>query len=64
MTSIEEWRKWIFRQLIGSGLFNVMLERHLRQRAGKYFDRNLDIASQSLVDDGILAYLESSDDVR
>jgi hypothetical protein len=64
MTSIEEWRKWIIRQLIGNGPFNVMLEQHIRARAGKYFDTNLDVALNSLVDDGILTYLESNGEAR
>ena len=59
MPSISEWRIWILQQLISGGIHNILLERRLREEAGRHYDTRFDLALISLMDEGIIMSLES-----
>jgi hypothetical protein len=59
MPSISEWRIWILQQLISGGIHNILLERRLREEAGRHYDTRFDLALTSLMDEGIIMSLES-----
>ena len=64
MKSIEEWRKWTLRQLIGNGIHNVLSENQIHLEAGRHHDMNLEYAIRSLMDKGIIMSLESRHERR
>ncbi len=53
------WRRWILFHLIGDGIHNSITEEEIIKEAGRNYDVNLDRALRSLLDDGILMFLES-----
>lgn len=59
MPSISEWRIWILQQLVSGGIHNILLERRLREEAGRHYDTRFDLALTSLMDEGIIMSLES-----
>ncbi|HEY7572238.1 MAG TPA: hypothetical protein VH796_12805 [Nitrososphaeraceae archaeon] len=64
MKSVEEWRKWTLRQLIGNGIHNVLSENQIRLESGRHYEMNLEYAIRSLMDRGIIMSLESNHERR
>jgi hypothetical protein len=64
LKSVEEWRKWTLRQLIGNGIHNVLSENQIRLEAGRHYNKNLEYAIRSLMDKGIVMSLESNQERR
>lgn len=60
MKSVEEWRKWTLRQLIGNGIHNILSEDQIRLESGRHYEMNLEYAIRSLMDRGIIMSLESN----
>ncbi len=52
------------RQLIGSGVHNVLSENQIHLEAGRHYDANLEHAIRSLMDKGIIMSLESNQERR
>jgi len=59
MLAIQEWQKWILKQLICEGIHRSISERQLFKEAGKHYDPNFQITLHSLIDEGIIMVLES-----
>lgn len=59
MLAIQEWKKWILRQLICEGVHRSVSEIRLFREAGRHYDPHFTIALRSLIDDGIIMVLES-----
>ena len=59
MLTIQEWQKWILRQLICGGIHRSVSENLLFREAGRHFDPNFQIALRSLIDEGVIMVLES-----
>jgi hypothetical protein len=64
LKSVGEWRRWTLRQLIGSGVHNVLSENQIHLEAGRHYDANLEHAIRSLMDKGIIMSLESNQERR
>jgi hypothetical protein len=64
LKSVEEWRKWTLRQLIGNGIHNVLSENQIRLESGRHYEMNLEYAIRSLMDRGIIMSLESNQERR
>jgi hypothetical protein len=60
LKSVEEWRKWTLRQLIGNGIHNILSEDQIRLESGRHYEMNLEYAIRSLMDRGIIMSLESN----
>lgn len=60
MTPISIWKRWLIYNLIGEGVHNVLFDDKIRKLAGHNYDDNLQIALNSLVDNGILLRLETN----
>lgn len=60
MLNIHMWRRWVLFHLIGDGVHNSITEEEIIKEAGRNYDINLDRALRSLLDDGIIMFLESS----
>ena len=52
------------RQLIGSGVHNVLSENQIHLEAGRHYNANLEHAIRSLMDKGIIMSLESNQERR
>ena len=59
MLVIQEWQKWILRQLICEGIHRSIPESQLFREAGRHYDPNFQIALRALIDEGIIMVLES-----
>ena len=59
MLIIQEWQKWILRQLICEGIHRSIPESQLFREAGRHYDPNFRVALRSLIDEGIIMVLES-----
>jgi hypothetical protein len=59
MLAIQEWQKWILRQLICEGIHRSIPESQLFREAGRHYDPNFQVALRSLIDEGIIMVLES-----
>jgi hypothetical protein len=59
MLAIQEWKKWILRQLICEGVHRSIPEIRLFREAGRHYDPNFQSALRSLIDEGIIMVLES-----
>ncbi len=59
MLAIQEWQKWILRQLICEGIHRSIPESQLFREAGRHYDPNFQTALRSLIDEGIIMILES-----
>ena len=46
-------------QRISGGIHNILLERRLREEAGRHYDTRFDLAFTSLMDEGIIMSMES-----
>ncbi len=64
MLNIHMWRRWILFHLIGDGVHSSITEENMIKEAGRNYDVNLDRALRSLLDDGIIMFLESSKNRR
>jgi hypothetical protein len=64
LKSVGEWRRWTLRQLIGSGVHNVLSENQIHLEAGRHYDANLEHAIRSLMNKGIIMSLESNQERR
>lgn len=61
---IQEWQKWILKQLISEGIHRTILESQLYREAGRHHDPNFVSALRSLVDEGIIVVLESHRQIK
>jgi hypothetical protein len=59
MLVIQEWQKWILRQLICEGIHRSIFESQLFREAGRHYEPNFQSALRSLIDEGIVMVLES-----
>lgn len=59
MLAIQEWQKWVLRQLICEGIHRSIPESQLFREAGRHYDPNFRVALRSLIDEGIIMVLES-----
>jgi hypothetical protein len=59
MLVIQEWQKWILKQLISEGIHRTILESQLYRETGRHHDPNFESALRSLIDEGIIMVLES-----
>ena len=59
MLVIQEWQKWILRQLICEGIHRSISESQLFRWAGRHYDPNFQPALRSLIDEGIIMVIES-----
>lgn len=57
MKSIEWWEQWIIRQLVSSGITNILTGDELRIRTATHYEPNLDHALKSLMDKSIITQL-------
>jgi len=60
MLIIQEWQRWILRQLLSEGIHKSINENQLYWEAGRHFDPNFLPALRSLIDEGIIMVLESN----
>jgi hypothetical protein len=59
MLVIQEWQKWILKQLICEGIHRSISESQLFREAGRHYEPNFQSALRSLIDEGIVMVLES-----